>query len=231
MPLLAQGWQRSSATSFCSRSATCSRATSFCSRAGALHSLAEKENSYFQLLGAFAFLGAAVLFVASYARSSGEGRRARNPRVKRLSYLLLALAFFVATGEELSWGQHAVGFDTPEGLSDVNRQNETNFHNLEALKGAPDQLFTAFWFGFTILVPLIALASGSARRRLGRLLPIMPLAFGVLFALNYAASKVAEAYTSGHLQHSVVEIKESNFGVLFLLVALYVVVELSGERQ
>ena len=50
-------------------------------------------------------------------------------------YLLLALAFFGIGMEELSWGQRRLGFETPEWLRDVNRQGETNLHNVGALQG------------------------------------------------------------------------------------------------
>ena len=35
-------------------------------------------------------------------------------------------------GEELSWGQHFFGWDTPEQWSEVNDQKETNLHNTSA---------------------------------------------------------------------------------------------------
>ena len=44
--------------------------------------------------------------------------------------LLFALGFFYIAGEEISWGQHLFRWDTPEWLGKVNRQNETNLHNL-----------------------------------------------------------------------------------------------------
>ncbi len=44
--------------------------------------------------------------------------------------LLLALASFYFAGEEISWGQHYFGWDTPELFGNLNRQNETNIHNI-----------------------------------------------------------------------------------------------------
>ena len=40
----------------------------------------------------------------------------------------LALASLLAIGEELSWGQRIVGFETPE-IAAANRQGELTFHN------------------------------------------------------------------------------------------------------
>ncbi len=44
------------------------------------------------------------------------------------SFLAAACCFYVA-GEEVSWGQHIFEWATPEFWSQVNDQNETNFHN------------------------------------------------------------------------------------------------------
>lgn len=54
---------------------------------------------------------------------------------KKYSYkfwmiLAASIAFFWACGEEISWGQHILGTETPEWLSKINGQNETNIHNI-----------------------------------------------------------------------------------------------------
>ena len=45
---------------------------------------------------------------------------------------LLAVLFLVAAGEELSWGQHFLGFKAPEFFRQHNAQRETNLHNMRA---------------------------------------------------------------------------------------------------
>ncbi|MEE9285869.1 MAG: hypothetical protein V3V35_09110 [Dehalococcoidia bacterium] len=45
-------------------------------------------------------------------------------------YILLALAFLIGGLEEISWGQRIFGWGTPESLAEVNKQNETNLHNI-----------------------------------------------------------------------------------------------------
>lgn len=42
----------------------------------------------------------------------------------------LSLMCFAIAGEEASWGQHLVGWTTPDGWSKVNDQQETNLHNI-----------------------------------------------------------------------------------------------------
>jgi hypothetical protein len=54
-----------------------------------------------------------------------------HPRL-RLWIMLLTLGCFYTLGEEISWGQHYFGWDTPAWLVDLNDQNETNLHNVSA---------------------------------------------------------------------------------------------------
>lgn len=48
-----------------------------------------------------------------------------------LAIMLLGSVYFA--GEELSWGQHFVGWNTPENWSALNDQEETNLHNTSSL--------------------------------------------------------------------------------------------------
>lgn len=41
-----------------------------------------------------------------------------------------ALLFFFASGEEISWGQRIFGWETGETFREINKQAETNIHNL-----------------------------------------------------------------------------------------------------
>lgn len=45
-------------------------------------------------------------------------------------YVGLALVCFGFAGEEISWGQHWFGWDSPGYFAENNRQGETNFHNV-----------------------------------------------------------------------------------------------------
>lgn len=54
----------------------------------------------------------------------------RSARGLSLWFGVLAAAFFFIAGEEISWGQQAIGFATPKGYEQINTQSETNLHNL-----------------------------------------------------------------------------------------------------
>ncbi|HCN27878.1 MAG TPA: hypothetical protein DIT64_03660 [Verrucomicrobiales bacterium] len=79
-----------------------------------------------------AFLAAAiVLSLRSLRRADGL--------VHRAWLLLLAAGAFVFLGEEISWGQHYFKWVTPEEWKEMNRQGETNLHNI---KGGVEYFFT-----------------------------------------------------------------------------------------
>lgn len=57
-----------------------------------------------------------------------------------LGYLLLALALFWTTGEEISWGQRLLHMHTPKWFELHNVQQETNLHNLGDVDGVMSDL-------------------------------------------------------------------------------------------
>lgn len=56
-----------------------------------------------------------------------------------LPYKLLTVWFVMVTlgcvyfvGEDLSWGQHYIGWETPDHIAEMNKQDETNLHNMSS---------------------------------------------------------------------------------------------------
>jgi hypothetical protein len=94
------------------------------------------------------FENATVLaLVALGAWCLTAGRRRRNERAWRIGLPLLGVVAVAAGFEELSWGQHVLGFSTPDFLAGRNIQNESNLHNL----------IDSEIFGALIHVPVYAL--------------------------------------------------------------------------
>ena len=58
-------------------------------------------------------------------------KRLGHPRIA-VVYYLVALLFVLAALEEISWGQRLFGWGTPQALSEINKQQETNIHNIAA---------------------------------------------------------------------------------------------------
>ena len=56
-------------------------------------------------------------------------RRAGKPWAALL-FVLFAAAMVFSAGEEISWGQRVVGFETPDGLLEINKQDEFTLHNI-----------------------------------------------------------------------------------------------------
>ena len=193
-----------------------------------------EEDGPIEMLGAAGLFAAAVFFFISFRRlRAAEG--GSHSKLKPLACLLLALLFLFGAGEEVSWGQRLFGFGTPEELEEVNKQDETNVHNV--LTGSAlsmDRLFSLFWLAFAVALPVLVALSERARRLFEPHLPIVPLVIAALFVSNQALAMIAElvipedAYDSKYpFVHTLTEIKETNFGVLFGVAAAMVAASLA----
>lgn len=102
-------------------------------------------------------------------------------------YLLFAALFLFAAGEEISWGQRLIGWETPASLRQVNNQLETNLHNMAILDGKLDVAFHLFCVGYLFALPMFEwIFPGIVPMWIKRRLPIPPLWFGYLTVLNIA---------------------------------------------
>ncbi|MGB8983581.1 MAG: hypothetical protein WCC12_17060, partial [Anaerolineales bacterium] len=190
------------------------------------------------IIGALALFLTSVLFLYGFIRARKSLEKTWVSVIKQLIYLGLALLFFFGAGEEISWGQRILGFETPETLAQVNKQDELNLHNLSVLENSEfftaDRLFDAFWFLFAVFTPAVAWAAPSFKRLAGKFIPIVYWGIGLLFLYNYFWAKAAKiiyrtAYTYDRilLAQAIQEIKESNYAVIFILVGLFAVWDLN----
>lgn len=215
-----------------------------------------REDGVIESLGALFFFVASVAFAVAFARSSGHGNHLWRFQTRRnVIYLFLALLFFFGAGEEISWGQRIFGWHTPEGIAEINAQGETNLHNLWLFQHwNPDgtqkaglsklltanRVFSLFWLGFCVMIPLLAIASGWCRGLFTRFgIPVTHLWIGSLFMVNYVTTKVVvqflpassnSALGDSEFRFSVNEMKESNYAVLFALVAIFEVLKFVRGR-
>ena len=68
---------------------------------------------------------------------------------------VLGFGCFFFLGEEASWGQHLIGWQTPEAWQRINDQGETNIHNTIGLfDQVPRTLLSLFALSFGIVLPL-----------------------------------------------------------------------------
>lgn len=75
----------------------------------------------------------AVLAVAlGYAVSLLRSRRCRVDLWLVCWVIAIGAACLLIIGEELNYGQHVIGWPTPEWLRNLNKQDETNLHNISS---------------------------------------------------------------------------------------------------
>ena len=199
------------------------------------------EDHYFELVGATSLLVTSILFFYGFRLARKKLDKNWASLVKQLVYLGLAALFFFGAGEEISWGQRILGFGTPQSLSQVNRQQEFNLHNLRSWEASkfldPDRLFDMFWFLFAVFTPAVALVAPSFKRFAGQYIPIVFWGMSLLFLYNYLWAKLAKvlfsasyAYEGISLSQAIQEIKESNYALIFILVGLYSIWELNRSH-
>lgn len=73
-----------------------------------------------------------VLFFAAVCSFLLARKLFSTSKVFWIIYLLISLTLFAIAGDEISWGQRLLGMATPQSLSDINKQNEITFHNIDA---------------------------------------------------------------------------------------------------
>lgn len=156
----------------------------------------------------------------------------------------LAILMFFAFGEEISWGQRIFGVETPEFMKENNIQGELNLHNLEIFSSRKvdgemksgllsewltvSRMFQVFWFSFAVIIPILSYFSKNISRIIIKIgIPIIPLWIGSIFVINYIMQRILTFLTPNYLLAEYdpkalrfVEIKESLFAFLFLIVAL-----------
>lgn len=185
------------------------------------------EDGWVESTGAVALAAAGLLFLTA-------GIRPRYgpdpwPRVARVSLLMLGIMFLFGAGEEVSWGQRHVDAEGPRRLVEANAQGEWTVHNLAAINGSVDVLFSLFIAGFAILLPLAAARRPAVEARARSLVPVFPAWIALLFIANEIAFRTVwwgmpEGWYDGihPFTQSAHEIRETVASVLFAVGAVVV---------
>ncbi len=155
--------------------------------------------------------------------------RARAPHAGLL--VLAALACLYIAGEEHSWGQHFFQWTTPDYWGELNRQQETNLHNIDDIfDKKPRLLLELGTFVGGLLIPLAALFRPRVRRnRWSVFMPadaMVPVALGALF-FKVSAILQNNAWFSAPVYRPA-EATES-FLYLFILFYLIILARRIGE--
>lgn len=141
----------------------------------------------------------------------------------RSIYILGGILMLFFAGEEVSWGQHILGFATPSTLADVNYQNEFNVHNIDAVV---IDIAAVLYDNMRLPLCVIAVAAlvyRKEQRLLGIPLPSSPLLVSTIIAdallyYNYANS-----------QSVVVEFIFYQSNMLLLILMSYAIISRQGK--
>jgi hypothetical protein len=150
-----------------------------------------------------------------------------------IGLLVLALGGLYAAGEELSWGQHLIAFETPDWWEPYNFQGETNLHNTRGwMEGIfltlPHNTMIAFTLAIGIVLPVgmrilgNRMASGPGWLERLQAKPTIYVPAAVTALLVYYLRKTLRAF-GVHYEYpdygAITEVSESLF-LLFLLAYL-----------
>lgn len=116
------------------------------------------EGNLMETLTAIAF-GVSSIFILLTIRSRllAENQQGRSSKWWLIAYISVMLGLFVLAMEEINWGQTYLGWQTPEILSEFNRQGETNLHNIIVA-------FEWLYYPLVLLFPLEVLSGWLSRR-------------------------------------------------------------------
>lgn len=128
-----------------------------------------------------ALLSAAFVCLGRFLRL-----RRRRPLLFLASTLLLGALFLFGAGEEISWGQRMLGFESPAWFQDYNLQRDTNIHNLMIGEVKVNKLVFSHLLGaaivaYVLLLPLLHRRNGTASRLISALaIPVPRMRHAVL---------------------------------------------------
>ena len=138
------------------------------------------EDSWVEYLTAAMFLlASAGLFAAALI----------NRRLlPRCVYVLGGMMMMFFGGEEISWGQRIIGFETPDFLVDLNYQSEFNIHNIGVFNY--DYIFIKLQHDALLALCIAGSAASFSRkdRVFGITLPPIVLTLAVLAMMSFASA-------------------------------------------
>ncbi len=170
--------------------------------------------------GIWETMTAATLFaaVALILRSVVKFKHRFRGAAAKWAPLLFGFSLIVGAAEEINWGQHWLGFATPEFMQAVNDQREFNFHNIGTHWA--NHLMVLFFLSYVGLLPSLAWVFKEIRYVIDRLnIPLAPAAF-VPFAFVGVSMSEASRRLWGTPLWSPNEARETLFGVVMLGVAI-----------
>lgn len=196
-----------------------------------------EEDSLYENTSAILFLLTAIAFlVLAIKPQYFRAKKSKNEYPERKYIWLLALLFFFAFGEEISWGQRIFNFETPEAIKANNIQEEFNLHNLKGFDGrnkegeetggimalfAMHRLFYLAFLTYLLFIPILYSVNNKFKNFVDKMhLPVPNIILGILLAVNLAYGAVLRTLSDDIQGHGIVEIKECVIAFILLLLPL-----------
>jgi hypothetical protein len=186
------------------------------------------EGGIYESLAALACLGGAIVFAYAFAKHPRTvDYFLLGPR-RDLAPVLFAVALLFMFLEEISWGQHVLGFTPPSAIAENNFQGELNLHNLTVIQdqnNALSEVCFKLLGAYLLALPLLTHTFPTAKRIIERLgLPVASLQIALFAVVVRLLNRVSYevVYREGYTQdiHRIGEIRESNVEFLLLILAV-----------
>jgi len=142
----------------------------------AIDNFGSREGSIYENLTVILLLVGAVTFAFSAYR---------EPRtLRKITRFFATFLLVIGAGEEISWGQHLLGFATPESIAEVNAQGEFSLHNHESINSRFDTIVLALFAVYFVAYPLLAKAfRTNVPRIVVDIAPMPPLLLGIVYII------------------------------------------------
>ena len=182
-----------------------------------------REDGFFETLGALSFLISSIIFFYLFLKMHEENRLLGFELRKNIFFLLLGIAFFIAFGEEISWGKRIFAFQTTGSIRMLDIAQGLIVHNLTYyVKEVLTKLFLMLWLPYCLILPIISRYSRKVYEFIKVIdMPLPPFWVGLLFLLNYILNIIFSKSSIFLSDQNHSEIEESDFAVLFLILAIY----------
>ncbi len=179
-----------------------------------------KEDGPLQNTTSILFGLSSICFVAIAFRSDFIKEKRTGPTY--LMTVAWALLMFIFMGEEISWGQRIFGFATPESLSAINGQNETNIHNIvfvDTFLGGKYRYLSIMMLLTGLFIPLFSLTNLGKHLVQWWAFPVSPLMYWFLFVGAYIYGKIYREFTFS--TNDAAEVRELLMSIAMFCFALH----------
>ena len=146
---------------------------------------------------------------------------------RRGVYILGGIALLFVAGEEISWGQRVIGFETPDLLLGLNQQGEFNLHNIGQ---SPVNRLARYG---TLLLCTVTCAAFFCRKDTlaGIPLPSILLVFGFLASIAYYTPSASELGYTFLFDDRLFIFQQGRSLLLFLVIYALLSALLSGQSK